>query len=147
MCIPTISSIDMGISRTIASRRFKLNGFFTIKGDWNIGFDGWWSSNFTWQPVAKTKYDDPAIPYDVMYLEPRGNRDGANYYQLDLQLSKGFTISNVRFVLIGTVYNTFSSEDATAVCSDIGGCGSYETGDYTNWQTPRRYEVGFRFEF
>lgn len=127
-------------------QRFKLNGFFAIKGDWNIGFDGWWSSNFTWQPVAN-EYDDPAIPYDVMYLEPRGSRDGADYYQLDLQLSKGFTISNVRLVLIGTVYNTFSSENATAVCSDIGGCGSYETGDYTNWQTPRRYEVGFRFEF
>ena len=126
--------------------RFKLNGYFAIKGDWTIGFDGEWGSNFTWEPQANSS-DDPAIPYGVMYLEPRGSREGADFYQLDLQVSKGFTISKVRLVLIGTVFNTFSNENATSVCRGIGGCGSYEMGDFTDWQTPRRYEVGFRFEF
>ena len=82
-----------------------------------------------------------------MFLEPRGSREGADAYQLDLQLSKGFTISKIRLVFIGTAYNVFSSENPTGVCSDVGGCGQYEMGDVTNWQTPRRYEVGFRIEF
>ena len=46
-----------------------------------------------------------------------------------------------------------SSEQPVSVCEHISGCGSYEDGapikmgDPTNWQTPRRYEVGFRVEF
>jgi hypothetical protein len=126
--------------------RFKLNGFFNIKGDWNISFDGFWSSAFTWEPQADSG-DDPEVPYGVMYLEPRGSREAFNAYNLDLQVSKGFTINRLRFVLIGAVYNTFSTEYGTGVCNDIGGCGTYEMGEATTWTRPRSYEVGFRFEF
>ena len=45
------------------------------------------------------------------------------------------------------------SEGMTAVCSSVSGCGTdgdgdaIEMGDATNFRTPRRYELGFRFEF
>ncbi len=35
--------------------RFKLNGFFNIKGDWTIGFDDFYSSDFTWEPTATSR--------------------------------------------------------------------------------------------
>ena len=135
-----------GYLRDHREHRFKLNGYFNIKGDWTIGFDGYWSSVFKWEPQLNPS-DNPAIRGGVEFLEPRGSRDGDQNHQLDLQLSKGFTISNVRLVLIGTVYNAFSSENALSVCDQFSGCGSFQVGDSTSWQIPRRYELGLRVEF
>jgi len=141
--------------------RFKLNGFFSIKGDWTIGFDGFYSSAFAWEPQANSsnsgeEYNGqtiPDIPYGEWFAEPRGSERANANYQLDLQLSKGFTVGHrVRLVLIGSVFNAFSQEQVTRVCSSINGCtdadGNHaDTGGATNWQTPRRYELGFRVEF
>ena len=135
-----------GYLRDHREHRFKLNGYFNISGDWTIGFDGYWSSAFKWESQANV-FDEPAMLGGVWFLEPRGSRDGDQAHQLNLQLSKGFTIARTRLVLIGTVYNAFSSENATSVCSQISGCGSFEQGDSTSWQIPRRYELGFRVEF
>ena len=126
--------------------RLKLNGFFNIKGDWTIAFDGFYSSPFTWAPY-ENRSDNPEIPYGSHNLEPRGSREANSNYQLDLQVSKGFTIRRLRLVLIASVYKVFSDEQATFVCAHISGCGDIEMGDPTDWQTPRRYEVGFRVEF
>ncbi len=129
------------------AHRFKLNGFIYIKGDWTIAFNGIWESPFTWEPQADA-YDDPRIQGDFYFLEPRGSRDAFNASNLDLQLSKGFTVGNrVRLVAIGSVYNTFSTENGTAVCSLARGCGAYEMGEALSWSLPRSYELGFRVEF
>jgi hypothetical protein len=132
--------------------RIKLNGFFNIKGDWNVAFDARWSSPFTWTPY-ENQSDNPEILGGNHFLEPRGSREGNSEHQLDLQLAKGFTTGRVRFVLIGTVLNALDSERPEWVCSHISGCGTdeggspVEMGDPIWWQTPRRYEVGFRVEF
>jgi hypothetical protein len=132
--------------------RVKLNGFVTVSGDWSIAFDAFWSSPFTWTPYEDPG-DSPEIPYDRHYLEPRGSRDANDLYQLDLQLTKCFTVGGVRLALIGSVFNIVSSERPTAVCAHASGCGvseggaPIEMGDPTDWQTPRRYELGFRVEF
>jgi len=89
---------------------------------------------------------DPGLWGDI-FLEPRGSREGAEWTQLDLQLTKGFTFGRVRLQLIGTVLNLFDSENATAVCERETGCGDFEMGDPTEWQNPRRYELGVRVEF
>ena len=135
-----------------AAHRFKLNGFFNIKGDWIIGFDGFWSSAFTWEP-RESPAENIEIPYGQYFLEERGSRDANSNHQIDLQLTKGFTFNNVRLVLIGSVYNAMSSERGVTVCNSVSGCGTdddgdpIEMGDNANWQTPRRWEVGFRIEF
>jgi hypothetical protein len=134
--------------------RFKLNGFFNIKGDWTIGFDYFYSSDFRWQPTASS-FDDPEIPAGhTLFVESRGNREANPNHQLDLQLSKGFTIGNrLRLVLIGSVLNAVSSEKPTLVCQSVSGCGTdgdgnfIDTGDATAWQPPLRFELGFRVEF
>jgi hypothetical protein len=132
--------------------RVKLNGFFNLKGDWNIAFDARWSSPYTWEPY-ENRGDNLEIPTGRHLLEPRGSREGHSDYQLDLQLSKGFTAGRVRFVLTGTVLNALGTENVFWLCDHISGCGFDEDdnpinmGDPTWWQTPRRYEVGFRIEF
>jgi hypothetical protein len=50
-------------------------------------------------------------------------------------------------VAIGSVYNTFNTENGIAVCSRVSGCGAYQTGEATAWSLPRSYELGFRVEF
>jgi hypothetical protein len=128
------------------SHRVKLNGFLSFRGDWTLGFDGRWSSGFRWTPQA-FRNDNPEIAWGSYFVEPRGNREGKDGYQLDLQLTKGFTTGRVRFAVIGSVFNVFSSEQPVAVCERISGCGDYQMGEPLEWQLPRRYEVGFRVEF
>ena len=79
--------------------------------------------------------------------EPRGSGEGSSAYRTDLQTSWAFVLRNTRFQIIGTVYNVFSTEYGTTTCTAVSGCGSYETGETTSWATPRRYEIGLRFEF
>ena len=127
--------------------RFKLNGYVLLPYDFTIGFDAFYSSAFKWETRTDSG-GDFGVPYGEYFLEPRGSRDGFTAYNLDLQVTKGFTIANrVRLALIGTVYNTFSTEYGTGICDIDYGCGQYEMGDATTWTTPRRYEVGFRVEF
>jgi hypothetical protein len=131
--------------------RFKVNGFVLLPYDFTIGFDGWYSSAFTWEP-REDSFDNPDMAdtawWGQHFLEPRGSRDAFTAYNLDLQVSKGFTFAQrVRLVLIGAVYNTFSTEYGTGVCNMTRGCGQYEMGDATTWRRPRQYEVGIRVEF
>jgi hypothetical protein len=117
--------------------RLKLNGFIDLRGDWTVAFFGFWASPFTWTPYEDTA-DNPEIPYGAHFLEPCGSRDGSSYYEIDLQLSKGFTVNRVRLVLIGSAYNVFSNEQPIAVCARISGCGDFKMDDATYWQIPRR---------
>ncbi|MEJ2189406.1 MAG: TonB-dependent receptor [Acidobacteriota bacterium] len=128
------------------AHRLKLNGYFNITGNWTIAFDTFWASPFTWAPY-ENGYDNPEVPYGGHFLEPRGSREANSNYQLDLQLTKGFQIGQTRLELIGSVFNVFNSEQPTAVCSHISGCGQYEMGEPGEWQIPRRYEAGLRLEF
>jgi hypothetical protein len=126
--------------------RLKLNGYLSLAGDWTIAFDGAWSSAFRWQPQADA-FDDPSLPPGAVYLEPRGSREAFTEHNLNLQLSKGFTVGDLRVVAIASVLNVFSSEYGTQVCSDVGGCGGFAVGEAIDWSLPRRYELGFRAEF
>jgi len=132
--------------------RFKLNGFFNIKGDWTIGFDYFYSSDFRWEPQATTIDNFEIPPGGSWYVEPRGSRKANPNHQLDLQLSKGFTLGRTRLVLIGSVFNALDNEEITAVCKSVSGCTNIDgdhvdTGGPIDWQTPMRFELGFRVEF
>ena len=114
--------------------------------DFGIGFSGLWGSPFQWTPVDQAVRIDPAA-WGEIFLEPRGSREGDSWSQLDVQLTKGFSLGRTRLQLFGAVLNLFDSENATGVCELIRGCGEYELGDATEWQQPRRYELGMRVEF
>jgi hypothetical protein len=126
--------------------RVKLNGYVLLPYQFSLGIDALYSSPFRWTPTAN-RADDPTIPYGVVYTEPRGSREGSSEYRIDLQAAWAFDVKNTRVQLIGTVYNLLSTEYGILVCTGISGCGDYALGETTEWETPRRYELGFRVEF
>ena len=132
-----------GYLRGHSRHRVKLNGFVILPLDFSLAVNFWWSSEFRWSPATQ----QPPVPYGLMLLEPRGNRSEPGEYQLDLQIGKAFNLGRTRLKLLGTVYNALDSEIATAVCIYDTGCGDFDLGDPTEWQQPRRYELGLRVEF
>ena len=87
----------------------------------------------------------PEFAYGTYCVEPRGNREGPDdIYNLDLQVTWGLPLGSTRLEFIGSVFNVFSTEPVTGVCESIN-CSVVGAPDA--WATPRRYEVGFRFEF
>ncbi len=123
--------------------RVKLNGYVLLPYQFIVGLEAFWSSAFAWAP-----YRDLASPlYGTEFLEPRGSRRGEDNYQLDLQVSKGLQVGPANLQLILAVQNVLSTENVTGLCEREGGCGDYDLGEADSWQTPRRYEFGFRVEF
>jgi hypothetical protein len=122
--------------------RVKLNGYAMLPLDFVLGFDAFWSSPFRYSVITA------AEPYGDEFVEPRGSREGDDRYQLDLELKKGFGFGGNRVELIGTVFNVFGDEQVIDVCELQGGCaGDLDLGGASEFSTPRRYEVGVRFEF
>ena len=66
-------------------------------------------------------------------------------WQLDLQVTKGFTIGSVQLEAIVSVINLFSEETPTSFRTSP--LNSNGWGTPTWYQQPRRWEVGFRLEF
>jgi outer membrane receptor protein involved in Fe transport len=124
------------------THRVKLNGYFMLPLNFTIGVDAYWSSAFAYSRTA------PAPSYGDEYLDPRGAHRANDNYQLDLSASWGPQLGPIRLELIGVVYNVFGSEQVNGVCDSDTGCGGdIAWGDPDSWQTPRRYELGFRIEF
>lgn len=126
--------------------RVKVSGYVFLPWDFALGVNGVWGSPFRWTPVQPARLVDPRA-WGLIFVEPRGNREGDEWAQLDLQVTKSFRLGRVRLRLIGTVVNLFDSENAINVCDNVNGCGDFELGDPTAWQLPRRYELGLRVEF
>ncbi len=124
--------------------RVKLNGFADLPWGFTAGLSATWESAFRWTPLDVT---DPTLPYDAVFVEPRGNREAGSYTQVDLQLAKAFQLGPVRLSAIGSVLNLFGTERVTGVCAYTTGCGAVQQGEALSWQQPRRYEIGFRAEF
>ena len=85
--------------------------------------------------------------------QPRGSGEGDAYYQLDLQLAKAFAIGGTwDLELILSVQNVTNAENGLDVCDDaVYGCfvdnQQVPAGSNTDWQLPRRFELGVRLTF
>jgi hypothetical protein len=122
--------------------RVKLNGYIMLPANFTIGVDGYWSSAFAYDRL------ESAESYDYIYLDPRGSHRANDNYQLDLSVSWGPQLGPIRLELIGVVYNVLGTEQTTGVCDIDSGCsGGRVWSESDTWQTPRRYELGFRIEF
>jgi hypothetical protein len=123
----------------------KVNGFWLMPYRFALGFGLNWNSELPWTP------QDGVITqgYGTYFTEPRGSREGDDFYQLDLQLSKGFPLGDaVELELILSALNATNAENGIAVCQSIYGClGTQEPGDNSEWQLPRRLELGLRLTF
>ena len=124
--------------------RVKLNGYVDLPWDLLLGFDAFWSSEFAYDVTRAAE----EAGYGLEFVEPRGSQRGADNYQLDVELRKGFQFGGVRMALIGTVFNLLDSERPIEFCGTVDGCGAdLPLHSITEYQQPRNYEVGIRFEF
>ena len=105
--------------------------------------------------------------YDL-FLEPRGNTETKSTWNMDLSVTKAFTVGPTDMSVIFSIYNLFDreldntfNETAFRVTSEDSGLGdpvySEDTGAVLNYyipigkplsyRLPRRYELGFRVTF
>lgn len=156
-----------------ARHRVKASGFVRAPFGTTFGVDYSWDSGLAYSVTANTP---PFAGYGSIYIEPRGSRRLPEYQQMDLQVQHDFQLGRVRAGLVAAVYNVLGSETPIAVGSSIGdyhGCDdvdgttclanplfgvaegepagvevvSASFGQATDWQRPRRYELGIRFAF
>ncbi len=147
----------------------KLNGYFVLPYDFAVGMAAYYRSAppiSVWTTCRRLVNPSPGgleelerlgIDYEQSvaycqssssggyYLEPVGSRRAEDLWQLDLELSKGFTFGRTNLRALVTVINVFSDEIATSWTWDP--FDSRGWGVPTEYQQPRRYEVGVRVEF
>ncbi|HVT58337.1 MAG TPA: TonB-dependent receptor [Thermoanaerobaculia bacterium] len=129
--------------------RLKVKGFVKLPLGFSAGFNALYESPFSYSVLQNL---DPPL-YGTQFLEPRGSRRANSSYTLELELRKAFRLGPLSAELIGTIENVLSSQRPTAVCQFAGGCGGDTSADQvplgaaTDFQQPRRYEVGLRLVF
>ncbi len=173
--------------------RLKASGYVLLPGAWTIGVDGYWSSagHITTQSTcdaysgasqeARDFYGigdeaDEMCDFEngvwggySIFLEPRGNTETKSTWNVDLSVSKAFTVGPTDMSLIFSIYNLFDREldrsfNSTAFRvapednQDLGepvfenGPDNEPTyfvpiGQPLSYRLPRRYELGFRVTF
>jgi len=98
-----------------------------------------------------------ASTYGAYYLEPRGNRRAPDdFYQVDLGVTKAFRIGDFSIELIASIVNLLGDEIPTSWQTEMFLPLEDDDGNFLannvygaplTWSQPRRYEIGFRFEF
>ncbi len=147
-----------------ARHRVKLNGYLLLPLDFTVSFDATWESAVALDVLATCArvnaeilegagYDPAIADYCTnngssattgFFLEPRGNRRAPDdFYQIDLGITKAFQIKDFSIELIGSIVNVLSDEIPTTYGTEE----FYNWGQPSEWQDPRRYEIGVRFEF
>jgi outer membrane receptor protein involved in Fe transport len=125
--------------------RVKVKGFVKLPLAVSLGFNAIWESPFDYSVLQSL---EPPL-YGTALLEPRGSRRANSTSTLELELRKGFRLRGLDAELIGSVENVLNTEQPVAVCQAASGCTATEgdqlaLGEPTDFQPPRRYEVGFR---
>ena len=149
--------------------RFKVDGYVSLPLDFTLGFSGFWSSGIAlsvqadcanvdsgdqlaaagFDPLLASFCSDVAGPSGDIFLEPRGSRRGGDRYNLDLEVRKSFRFGGDRSLqAIVSVANVFSDEQPRD-SRDYQQNEFQEVpwGTVTRYTQPRRYQLGFRFEF
>lgn len=96
------------------------------------------------------------------YVEPKGSARLPDTWRLDLRVEKDFKVGPVVFGLFVDVFNVTDNQEAVAINSDLGRITlqnnevgadytvtlpNAQYGKYTQWQAPRSYFFGAKFEF
>ena len=159
-----------------AKNRIKVDGFVRLPLDFIIGMNYYWDDGVAYTIFqTNSTFSATGIPFPSDYagvgsyfIEPRGSRRLPSFSQTDLQVQKDFRVGQFKLGVIGSVFNVFNTETATGKIGNAGVRARADEngklyidpdqvagvnrlaanfGQETSWQRPRRFEVGFRFEF
>ena len=133
---PSLSTNRWGFMNTDTRHALKADGYVQLPVGFEIGYRYTYVSGFAWT------LERSALPYGREFPEGRGTRRLPHFSQLDLDFSKTFAINDTALRLIVSVLNVANQEAVTAV-------NTLETvaGTPTDYQRPRRFEVGVRVGF
>jgi hypothetical protein len=141
----TSVSIVNRYGRLDTPHQFKIDGSWTHsfgKFGLTLGAGYWWWSGDVWAARVNTTV---ASGTGTEYTEPAGTNEVGNEQRLDLHLEGTFNITDT--ILIGAyvdLLNATNNQNPVRV-------NTLETsstfGDANLWQTPRRFQIGFKFEF
>ncbi|RLE27889.1 MAG: hypothetical protein DRJ61_17005, partial [Acidobacteria bacterium] len=169
------------------------SGYVLLPGAWTIGLDGYWSSagHITthstcdaYSGASQEARDFYGIGDEAdemcdfengvwggysIFLEPRGNTETKSTWNVDLSVSKAFTVGPTDMSLIFSIYNLFdreldrsfnstafreAPEDNQALGEPVFENGPDNEPTYfvpigqpLSYRLPRRYELGFRVTF
>jgi hypothetical protein len=173
--------------------RLKASGYVLLPHSWTIGVDGYWSSPGhvtthstcdAYRGASQEVLDFYGIGEEVremcdfengvwgsytIFLEPRGNTETKSTWNVDLSVTKAFSVGQFDMSVILSVYNLFGLEldsyfnstafrEAPEDRQDLGE-PVYESGpdrpptyyipigQPLGYRLPRRYELGFRLTF
>jgi hypothetical protein len=124
---------------------------FKFAGSWGhtwgrfsltTGLSAWYYSGKVYAGIQRVPTDAGT---GTLYTEPAGSREIGNEYRADLHVEGLFNIKGA--IGLGAyidVLNLGNQQMATRVQTNVAS-GSF--GEANLWQTPRRYQIGFKFEF
>lgn len=133
---PSTSTNRFGYMNTDTRHAFKLNGFVRLPLAFEIAYGYVYASGYAWT------LEENVLPYGTAFPEGRGNERLPHFSQLDLDFSRTFRMGPTDLRLIVSVLNVMNDEAVTAVNTLEGAAG--EPIDY---QRPRRWQAGLRFNF
>ncbi len=133
--------------------RVKVQGYYHLPLDFTVGFDCFWSSAPALDYFGDCSNGGIVHEYcsggHDIFLEPRGSRRGRSNYEVDLQVAKTFTFSDMSLEVIFVIDNAWGDERPTGYWEEEARPNQDEEawGTVFAWTQPRRYELGVRFEF
>jgi hypothetical protein len=141
----TSVSIVNRYGRLDTPHQFKLDGSWSH--DWGglgltVGVGYWWWSGDVWAERVNTTV---AKGNGTEYLEPAGTNEIGKEQRLDLHVEGMWTVkSRFGFGVYVDLLNAANNQMPVRV-NTLGTSSSF--GDANLWQTARRFQVGFKFEF
>jgi hypothetical protein len=143
-CDTSVSCVNR-YGRLDTPHQFKLDGSWSHS--WGrfaltTGLGYWWWSGDVWAARISTPV---ATGTGTEYIEPAGTNEIGNEQRLDLHVEGNFTIKGS--ISIGAYFDVLNATDNQnpVRVNTLATSSSFTQANL--WQTPRRFQVGFRFDF
>ena len=149
-----------GYLSTDRRHRIKIYGYVNLPKKWSVHYDYFFGTGAPYERVATLNGVDPVTGvnlYGFEWLDPRGSHRLPDISTLDVDVRKHWDFGEkqeMKLEVIGTITNFFGANSVTGRREIYAGDEDPVTpgeqtswGRATNWQPPRTYELGLRFEF
>lgn len=129
--------------RTDTDDLVKFAGSYAFPFRLTIGLTTYYYTGKVWaaykaSPTPKGRYAE--------YLEPVGSRDVGSQWSMDLHLEQAINLGKGAAVsLYADAINLTNNQAPTARWGNVGNPATF--GTPSEWQTPRRYQLGAKLEF
>jgi hypothetical protein len=123
--------------RTHGPHRVKMFGSYRMPWRTVIGTSASWYSGNVYTAT------EPGL-YGSLFIEERGSSDVGANWEADLYVEQPFALGPVEMAVYANVFNAFDNQQVTG---RVGNSALATFRDPAGWQSPRRFELGFKVDF